>query len=53
MRRPEPTEPQPSDDELAKYVLDDVCPATDGCEVEPDGTCQHGHPSWLRKLRIL
>lgn len=29
------------------------CEATDGCWVEPDGTCQHGHPSWLRKLGLL
>jgi hypothetical protein len=21
--------------------------ATDGCWVEPDGICPHGHPSWL------
>jgi len=21
--------------------------ATDGCFVEPDGVCEHGHPSWL------
>jgi hypothetical protein len=27
--------------------------ATDGCWVEPDGVCPHGHPSWLLKLGVL
>ena len=27
--------------------LDSVVPATDGCDVEPDGKCEHGHSSWL------
>ncbi len=32
---------------------DGGCEATDGCWVEPDGTCPHGHPSWLRKLGLV
>jgi hypothetical protein len=52
-RWPEPTEPEPSMDELEAFVYDSVCPATDGCEVEPDGVCEHGHPSWLRKLSLI
>jgi hypothetical protein len=24
--------------------------ATDGCRVDPDGKCVHGHSSWLRRL---
>ena len=27
--------------------------ATDGCWVEPDGTCQHGCVSWLIKLGLI
>lgn len=23
------------------------CETTDGCYAEPDGVCEHGHPSWL------
>ena len=26
------------------------CEATDGCWVEPDGDCEHGHPSWLKAM---
>ena len=28
-----------------------ACP--DHCWVEPDGTCEHGHPSWLLKLGLI
>lgn len=27
--------------------------ATDGCIVEPDGECEHGHPSWLISLGFI
>lgn len=27
--------------------------ATDGCIVEPDGMCPHGHPSWLVRLGLI
>ncbi len=27
--------------------------ATDGCHVEPDGICPHGHPSWLLRLGLI
>lgn len=27
------------------------CPR--GCEVEPDGICQHGHPAWLRRYGLI
>jgi len=30
-----------------------VCTATDGCWVAPDGTCEHGHKSWLVALNLL
>jgi len=44
---PAPTEPEPSDDEIEDMVMDGDCTATDGCPIEPDGICEHGHPSWL------
>ena len=48
------TEPPPSMDELEDMVFDIITPyATDGCDVEPDGHCEHGHPSWLLKLTLI
>lgn len=35
---------------LERFVSDGVACATDGCRVEVDGTCQHGHSSWVRAL---
>ncbi len=32
-------------DEASDGVVSTPCP--DGCQVEPDGECPHGHPSWL------
>jgi hypothetical protein len=26
---------------------------TDGCIAEPDGVCEHGHPSWLVVLHYI
>lgn len=45
----DPTEYQ---DRLADIVMDSVCPAMclHGCEVEPDGKCEHGNPSLLLAL---
>lgn len=40
----------PNDGEVEYWIYDSVCPATDGCQVEPDGTCEHGHDSWLLAL---
>ena len=37
----------PSMDELQDMVFDGYCYASDGCEVETDGKCEHGHNSWL------
>lgn len=30
-----------------------TCEATDGCTVEPDGTCPHGHQSWMIILGVI
>ena len=49
----EVTTPRPSDEELEEMVMDSVVDATDGCMVEPDGCCQHGHPSWLIALGLI
>jgi len=27
--------------------------ATDGCKVEPDGECEHGHISWLVQMGVV
>ncbi len=32
---------------------DGVCPAADGCCVEPDGECEHGWPSKLLALGLI
>lgn len=50
---PRPTTPQPDDDQLQEWTFDSVCEATDGCEIEPDGVCEHGHPSWLICLGLI
>ena len=47
------TEPQPTTDQLQYWMFDGVAEATDGCRVEPDGVCEHGHTSWLRALGIV
>lgn len=49
----EPTVEQPTMDELEDMVIDSVVEATDGCEVEPDGICPHGHVSWLLYLGLI
>lgn len=43
----------PSLNEIGAMVLGNTSRATDGCEVELDGTCPHGCPSWLIELGIL
>jgi hypothetical protein len=51
--RPEPTVEEPSIEDLYEWGLDNGCEATDGCWVEPDGVCEHGHPSWMLKLGYI
>lgn len=50
---PTPEVDRPSMDELEQGALDGVCQASDGCDVEPDGICPHGHPSWLLRLGFI
>jgi hypothetical protein len=45
---------RPSLEELRRQLEEDGgCEATDGCWVEPDGTCDHGQPSWLLALGLI
>ncbi len=47
-------EPEPSIEDLIRWEREDSgCEATDGCWVEPDGRCQHGHDSWLIVLGLI
>lgn len=48
-QRPEP----PTLSMLMRWLEDGGCEATDGCTVEPDGTCRHGKKSWLIELGII
>ena len=50
---PSPTMAQPSIEELEEFEEDGGCLATDGCWTDPDGTCPHGHPSWLLVLGMI
>lgn len=43
----------PSMKTLERYACDSVCKATDGCTVEPDGFCVHGHKSWLLVMGLI
>lgn len=52
---PAPTVPEPDQlEELEATIMgDENATATDGCDVEPDGTCEHGHPSWLLRWGLI
>lgn len=52
-RWPEPTTDRPDVETLEEWHFDGGCEATDGCWVEPDGMCPHGHPSWLLRLGYI
>lgn len=45
--------PVPSLDDLERWSEDGECETTDGCVVEPDGRCEHGHPSWMLVLGFV
>lgn len=51
---PEPTVHPPDMETLEAWLWEEGgCEATDSCWVEADGTCPHGHPSWLLKLGLI
>jgi len=43
----------PSIATLNRWMNDGGAEATDGCWVEPDGTCPHGRSSWLIVLGLI
>lgn len=48
MNHPQPTINEPDFIEVFQQEHEQgTVPATDGCRVEPDGKCEHGHVSWL------
>lgn len=52
-RYPKPTDCEPDEETLEFWMFDGVCEATDGCTVEPDGCCSHGHVSWMIYLGLI
>lgn len=50
---PTPTMKQPPLGELKEQLDNGIVDATDGCRVEPDGVCCHGHPSWALALGVI
>ncbi len=51
--QPEPTTTTPDVETLIAWEHDGGCEATDGCWVEPDGVCEHGHRSWLVEMGLI
>lgn len=49
----EPTRREPAIVTMEKWTCDGIAGATDGCTVEPDGWCEHGHVSWLLYLGFM
>lgn len=51
---PTPTAKMPKTATLERWLISEgMAKATDGCKVEPDGVCPHGHPSWLVRLGLI
>lgn len=42
------TKKRPSIKTMTRWEFDGIAEATDGCVVEPDGMCEHGHNSWIQ-----
>jgi len=47
------SEEPPDIETLMQWEAEGGCEATDGCWVEPDGNCEHGHKSWLLELGLI
>ena len=52
-RRMTKLEQQPTVEQLIEWENEGGCEATDGCWVEPDGTCEHGCKSWLIVMGLI
>lgn len=50
---PDPTTPEPAFVTLTQFLFEAAAETTDGCLVEPDGVCRHGHPCWLLRLSVI
>jgi hypothetical protein len=53
---PEPEVPAPDMEETLEEALFEsgtMSSCSEGCWVEPDGVCPHGHPSWLLRWGII
>lgn len=48
-----PTAKRPTLRRIEQWDAAGYCRATDGCRVEPDGWCSHGHVSWLLYLGLI
>lgn len=45
---------RPSLATLERWASEGLCPAVDGCpDVELDGRCEHGRPSWVLALGFI
>jgi len=44
---------EPSVEQLQEWMDEGVCETTDGCVVEPDGTCEHGKKSWALVMGLI
>lgn len=60
MSYPAPTISAPAEDELADMLTDSVMntgpvgfETSDGCLTDHDGTCPHGHPTWLIRYGLI
>ena len=53
VRFPAPTVPPPALETLIEMIEEGGCEATDGCYVEADGTCPHGHRSWALVYALI
>ena len=49
----ETTTKRPSLATINRWFEEETAKATDGCRVEPDGTCKHGCESWLLVLGLI
>ena len=43
----------PSEATLERWFMDSMCEALDECNVEHDGHCPHGFPSWIIVLDLI
>ena len=49
-----PTTDEPTVEQLVEWAdVDGGCEVTDGCWVEADGECDHGHVSWQRYWGLI